>query len=313
MAQIQEKLNKGGNIRFQKGTYKIKKQLIIPKETLINLNGATLQRCASIQSIFLNKVDQNSTGYDAASNITITNGTIEGMGGYRYDNLITFFHARNVRIEDVTFKDTLCHAVELNGCSNVTITKCKFLGYNLEGVDYTYRELIQLDWAGASGFFLSGSSINSACYDGTHCKNISITECKFSKSDYRDYPYACIGTHTQQYKGKQHEDINITNNEFHCKHNKTAQACISIIGMTKVDVINNKFDCDKVARIYSKAESYTTNGNKITAEKGDGWCNAIRFICNSISCSSSDAFTEKNKTKKAHKVTKSDNKFNQKF
>ena len=311
ITQIQEKLNKGGEIRFQKGTYKIKKQLIVPKDTTINLNGSTLQRCANIQSIFLNKVNKNTMGYDGAGNIVIRNGTVEGMGSYSYDNLITFFHARGVRIEDVTFKDSLCHAVEFNACSNVTVNNCKFLGYNLESTDYTYRELIQIDWAGVSGFFLAGSTFTSPCYDGTTCNNVKVLNCIFSKSSYRDYPYACIGTHTQEYGGKQHEKIEIANNEFHCKHNSTKQPCLSIIGMSDVNVNNNKFDCDKVARIYSKSESYLTDGTKVDYSKGDGWCNGVLIQNNICSCKESDAFTIKNKTKKAHKVTTKDNKFKQ--
>ena len=310
--QIQEKLGLGGTIKFQKGTYKIKRQLIIPKGTTINLNGATLQRCGSIQSIFINRVNRDSVGYKAAGDIIISNGTFEGMGGYSFDNLLTFFHANNIQLINVTFKDTLCHAVELNACSNVVINKCKFLGYNLEDVDHTYRESIQIDWAGVPSFYLSDSTFESPCYDGTHCYNISIHDCLFTKSEYRDYPYACIGTHTQQYKGKQHEKIRIFNNEFHCKHSKTAQACLSFIGMSDVLVENNKFDCDKVARIYSKTESYTANSlNKVSYAIRDGWCNGIVIKNNLISCKESSAFTEKNKTKKAHKVTKKDNKFGQ--
>ena len=312
MSQIQNKLNKGGDIKFQKGTYKIKKQLIIPKNTTINLNGSTLQRCASIQSVFLNKVDENTTGYNGAGNIVIRNGTIEGMGGYSYDNLVTFFHSKGIKVSGVTFRDSLCHALEFNACSDVMVSDCKFLGYNLQSVDYTYRELIQIDWAGVSGFFLESSCGLSDCYDGTMCSNINIHDCVFNKSDYRDYPYACVGTHTQQYQGKQHYKISILNNEFHCKHNKAEQPCLSIIGMNDVNISGNKFDCDKVARIYSKTESYLTNGDKVPYANGDGWCNGVVIQNNLISCKESDAFTVKNKTKKAHKVTTKDNKYKQK-
>ena len=105
MSTIQSKLNKYKDLQFQLGTYKITKQLIISEGTTINLNGATLQRRASIQSIFLNKVTKSTTKYNGAGNIIIQNGTIEGYGGYSYDNLITFFHARSIKIIGVIFKD----------------------------------------------------------------------------------------------------------------------------------------------------------------------------------------------------------------
>ena len=113
MSKIQSKLNNKGIVKFTPGTYKITKQLIIPQDTTVDLNGATLQRKGNLQSIFLNKVSSKATRYSGDGNITIKNGTLEGMGGYSYDNLLTFFHSHDIIIENVTFKDTLCHALEI--------------------------------------------------------------------------------------------------------------------------------------------------------------------------------------------------------
>ena len=60
MSTIQSKLNSSREIKFTTGAYNITKQLIIPANAKINLNGATLRRKANIQSIFINKVSNNS-------------------------------------------------------------------------------------------------------------------------------------------------------------------------------------------------------------------------------------------------------------
>ena len=284
MKQIQEKLNKKGEILFTKGTYKITKQLIISEGTVINLNGSTLQRKANIQSIFLNKVTTKTKAYNGDGDIIIKNGAFEGMGGYGYDNLLTFFHSHDIKIENVEFRDSLCHAIEINSSQNVLVTNCKFFGYNLKDSTNAYKELIQLDYAGFAAFVLSGSTRDSACYDGTCCNHINILGCVFSKSNYRDYPYACIGEHAQfNNRNKKHQYINIQNNEFHCKLNPNLiQACISMISMENVCIIDNTFETNRVARIYSKDFSYNSRGEKVASKDGEGICKDISIKNNTI-------------------------------
>lgn len=314
MSTIQSKLNNSKDIQFETGTYRITKQLIIKEGTTIDLNGATLQRKASIQSIFLNKVSSSTTRYSGAGNITIINGTFEGMGGYSYDNLLTFFHSHNILIRNCTFKDILCHAIEFNSSSMCKVENCKFLGYNLKDKSNAYKECIQIDHAGYSGFVLSGSSRSSKCYDGTCCTNIEIFECIFDKSNYRDYPYVCIGEHSQLQGSKKHNNIKIFNNIFKCKKNPDLiQACLSLTNMEYVDIYDNVFDCNRVARIYSKDYSYDTKGNKVAAKDGDGICNNITISNNSIfGCENNKAaFQQYNKSGKTnHKdIFKKNNKF----
>lgn len=313
MNTIQSKLNKAGEIRFTTGVYNITKQLILPANIHIDLNGATLRRKASIQSIFLNKVTPNTTEYNGAGNITIENGTFEGMGGYSYDNLLTFFHSHNITIENCTFKDILCHAIEFNSSFVCTVENCKFLGYNLKDKSSAYKECIQIDHAGYSGFVLSGSSRSSKCYDGTCCKDIEIFECIFDKSNYRDYPYACIGEHSQLQNSQKHQNIKIFNNIFKCKKNSDLiQACLSLTNMENVDIHDNVFDCNKVARIYSKDYSYDKRGNRVKAKDGDGICDHVSIVFNTIiGCTKNTAFQQYNKSGKInHKdISKKNNDF----
>lgn len=306
MTTIQKKINEGGSVLFERATYKITKQLIIPANTVIDLNGARLQRKASIQSIFINKVTKNTTMYNGAGNIMIINGTLEGMGGYSYDNLVTFFHSHDIRIENVIFQDSLCHALELNSTYKAQVVHCRFIGYNLKNTDYTCKELIQIDHAGYSGFVLSGSNKNSQCYDGTHSKDISISKCIFNKSNTRDYPYACIGNHSQLNNGKKHENIRIYTNEFNCKlDTELRQACISLTNMKDVRIYDNTFYCRRVARIYSKDYSYDIHGKKVTASEGDGLCQDITIENNTIFQLKNDAqaFQQYNKSSKKQNHT----------
>lgn len=272
---IQKKLNSDSDIIFQTGTYKITKQLIIPANANINLNHSTLQRCANIQSIFINDCTTKTTKYNGAGNIKIFNGTLEAMGKYEPDNLLTFFHSHDITILNMTFLDNLCHDIEINSSKNVKILDCKFLGYNtLEA----YKEMIQIDAAYPVGLWKSGSTINSKCYDGTMCKDITILNCEFNKSSYRGYPGACIGTHVQLVNGLQHSNIIIKSNKFTCNDD---QYCLSIIGMKNISVLDNTFiNCLKVARIYTKDYSYNLKGQKVNPGLYDGKCEDIEFKYN---------------------------------
>lgn len=272
MATIQSKLNKGGEIVFQQGTYKITKQLILKAGSTIRLNGSTLRRNANIQSIFLNSVSATTKKYKGAGNISIIGGTLEGMGAYSADNLLTFFHGHDILVQGVRFLDTRCHAIEINSCKYVTVVDCKFCGSNVEK---SYQEMIQIDTAYAMGFFLSGSTKKSACYDGTVCEHITIENCTFDKSQYRKRPTACIGTHTQIKDGARHKDIKILHNTFNCDGMGN---CLSLIGMEDVQVYSNYFyGCGRIARVYSKDESYNLQGDKVIPGKMDGVCMDIYF------------------------------------
>lgn len=272
MKTIQKKLNLDMDIVFQTGTYKITKQLVLPANANINLNHSTLQRCANIQSIFINQCTTKTTKYNGAGNIRIFNGTLEAMGKYEPDNLLTFFHSHNIILDNITFLDNLCHDVELNSCNDVKIQNCKFLGYNASDI---YKEMIQIDAAYPVGFWKTGSTINSKCYDATMCRCIVIINCEFNKSSYRGYPEACIGTHVQLVNGLQHNGLLISQNKFVCNNN---QYCLSLIGMNEVIVLNNTFEnCSKVARIYTKDYSYNLKGQKVNPGIYDGLCINIEF------------------------------------
>lgn len=272
MEKIQKKLNKGGNICFQYGTYNITKQLVIKAGSYITLNGSTLRRSANIQSIFINECSHKTKGYKGAGKITLINGTLEGMGAYKPDNLLTFFHSHDLHIESITFLDNLCHALEINSSKNVEVVGCDFFGCNTKE---SYQEAIQIDAAYAKGFFLSGSTVKSKCYDGTMCENITITRCNFNKSNYRTYPSVCIGTHTQLVGGLRHKDIKILQNTFVCDN---ISNCLALIGMEDVQVSSNYFKrCGRIAKLNTKAFSYTLQGEQVTPGIDDGVCYDIRF------------------------------------
>ena len=301
MDAIQKKLDKYNILYFTPGKkYTITKQLVIPSDRELYFDGAILQRKGNIQSIFINKVERTSTGYNAAGNIKIAGGIFEGFGGYSYDNLITFFHAHDILIRGCTFKDTLCHAIEINSSKNVMIHTCSFTGYNLQSADYKYREIIQIDFATVRSFVLKGSNVIDPCYDGTCCDKISIMDCNFTRSEYRDYPYACIGGHAQPLGGGYHTNINIDSCDFECKPG-TDQYCFSFIAMRNVTVNQCYVKSGYPFRIYSKSDSVDPKRlDKVKAADGDGYCENI-YITDSKFEGCKTLVTKKNKTKKAHR------------
>lgn len=283
MQQIQVILNRGGLITFEPGIYKITRQLILPSSTQVNLNGAVLRRTGNIQSIFINKVSSKTTGYQGSGKITIENGTLEGMGGFQYDNTLTLFHSNNVLLNNIKFLDCCgSHSVEVNACSNIIIRNCSFLGYN-SNPKATFREQIQIDFAGYSEFVLSGTTKTSKCYDGTHCKNITIENCIFDKSSSRPGCNAAIGNHAACSNGKRHIGIKIRNNKIKGYGIDKNQCGINLTSMQDVSIEKNHIEgFGRAIRIFAPAYFYTPKGQKIVDIASSGFCKNITISNNTI-------------------------------
>lgn len=258
--QIQKYIRENRQVEFEKGTYNITSQIVVPSNTTIDLNGSKLVRRNNIQSIFLSEAKPSTTRYNGATNIVIENGTLEDMGSNTPDNLITFFHASDCKLLNLTFLDSRCHALELNGCNKICVSDCKFLGHNPASPK---KELLQLDFCGVSGFWLKGSTKSSPCYDGTHNNDITIRECEFNKSSSRGLPSVCIGQHAMCSNGEKHSNIIITENHFECGGiNKNAPA-INLLESSNVTVVRNGFqDCGRALTISTSGNVYNLDGSK---------------------------------------------------
>lgn len=288
-ADIQNIIKDGGHFIFEKGTYLITKAIEISSNTFLDLNGSVLRMGAAINHILVTKTTANTTAYGGAYNIRISNGTIEGMGKYNTKlNLLTLYHAENVRIENMTFLDVVeFHDIEVNSSRNVTIENCKFKGFNSSIDTDTFREYIQIDAAVESALVLH--PLGSKCYDGTACENIIIKNCTFTKSSSRPAASYCIGNHCQV-TGVHHKGIQILNNVFTGGDQEAKSGyAISLIGMDNVIISGNIcMHYGRFCRIYNATQSWNFHNNKIDAVDGDGTCNNVLIADNLFSDPSAD-------------------------
>ena len=122
---------------------------------------------------------EQATAYNGHHDIIIKNLIFDSNNPtvQRSCSIVTF-HSSNVLIENCVFKnDTYNHAIEVNASKNVTIKGCSFKN-NIAGSDVTRTE-INIDIAASSG--IPGFGSNSASYDYTICKDLSIIDCYFDR------------------------------------------------------------------------------------------------------------------------------------
>ena len=208
-AEIIEIFKTGRNMTFAKDAiYKIYDTIYIYSDTVVDLNGATLQRYGAIDVLDAYIDPDNTIGYEGAQNVVIKNGTIEGMNslGLRSTNLTTWMHCNNLKFENVTFLDSPGgHCCDIVGCKDVTFLNCKFLGYY--DMQKPQSESIQIDYASYQS--LPSYPNTSVCYDMTHCKNILIEGCTFGASEDRPAQYCAIGAHSEGDTTNYHDGITV--------------------------------------------------------------------------------------------------------
>lgn len=190
-----------GLIVFSPGkTYKTSKMIRVYRDTIIDLNGATI--LSTFNHLFFNWVTGDKyTKYSGNGNITIKNGTI--IGGS-----ISFAHAENVTLENVIFKNTLNdHYLEICACKNYNIHNCQFIG--MQNKSSSVLEYINIDPCTTAGFPWNSST--PEFYDGAMNDGINVENCTFSvgESTYA-YGYNAIGVHGAS--SDKHTNIRIVNN-----------------------------------------------------------------------------------------------------
>lgn len=122
-------------------------------------------------------------GYNRCKNITITGGTWVGTtkpdktktkkyGWYSGYSAFLFMHGKNVTIQNATITNNYNgHCIEFAGVKKGVIKNCTFKG---KYVGDTTNEVIQLDTN-----YNSSVSPTGYPWDGTPCKNVKISGCKF--------------------------------------------------------------------------------------------------------------------------------------
>lgn len=215
----------GGTLTLKKGTYYISNAVCIPSNVKIVFeDGVVIKKTKAIYQTELDnhkvififvppskeKKKESVSGYGGTHDVTMTgignvvidcNNKLPGRG-------MDMGHCRNIVIENLTFHNQYgSHYIELNSSQNVIVRNCNFWKFR----DYkgdTYKEAINID---GTDYAVNGFNHVWSKHDKTVCKNIEITNCKFTDLG------TAIGSHTYvANQGQQcyHTNIRITNNVF---------------------------------------------------------------------------------------------------
>lgn len=207
--------------------YRITDVLRIKEDTILDLNGSTLN--AEYKHLLYNftSADTNFTGYNGNGNITIRNGTI--IGG-----AISFAHGENILLENVHFKNSLNdHFLEIAGCKNYRIINCSFIG--MENLNTSVLEYINLDHCRYQNFPWMTSG--DAFYDNTANDGLYVFGCKFSLgSGTYAYGYNALGVHSTTGLTGSHANITVSDCEI---YNFTGCG-LRLNGMSNIYVNNNR-------------------------------------------------------------------------
>lgn len=227
-SSFQSALNQQGLIVCEtEKVYRITNVLRVKKDTILDLNGSTLN--AEYKHLFFNfaSSDTGFTGYNGNGNICIRNGTI--IGG-----ATSFAHAENVLLENVQFKNSLNdHFLEIAGCKNYRIINCSFIG--MENLTTSVLEYINLDHCRYNNFPWMTSG--DAFYDNTPNSGLYVSNCKFSTgSGSYAYGYNALGVHSVTGLTSRHSDITVSNCEI---YNFTGCG-IRLNGMSNIYINNNR-------------------------------------------------------------------------
>lgn len=303
---INRVISLGNKVKFLNKSYELYDTIILKNNTMLELHEETKLIRKHDKQMFISEFNVDTIKYEGANNIYIKGGTLLHNGNETPRNMFLLFHARNIKFENVTFKNIVAsHAIDLVGCENVTVEHCKFLGYDHSKSNEKFREVIQIDCATKTGAGLDESlyPADSTCFDGTRTKNVLIENCIFDKSDTLPPAHNCVGTHSQVEKPLQGDlrsnDIKILNNTFIGNgliaiENDDGDIskggkCIRLIQMSDVTIEGNKIK--NYARAVSCeifAKYRTLSGKVITDEEMIKKQNVgnvnVTIINNSIEC-----------------------------
>lgn len=252
---IQNAVNNKGLILFESGkNYKVTSTIRLAKDTIIDLNGATI--ISTNKHLFFNFLSGDTfTGYTGNGNITIRNGTI--IGG-----AISFAHGDGIRLENVRFQNSLNdHFLEIAGCKNYAIVGCSFVG--MADVQTSVYEYINLDPCTYTAFpwLTNGSDF----YDGAKNDGITVHDCYFAlgESSY-NYGFNAFGVHGVAGQSVKHKNIKLIENTL-----RNFTGCgFRINDMEDVYIANNDInvtgDGIRVGDV-GQSTYVTIKGNVITA------------------------------------------------
>lgn len=258
---LQNAINQKGLIKFASGkNYKITSTLRLKKDTILDLNGATITSTAK-RMLFNFLTTDTFTAYNGNGNITIENGTL--IGGS-----IAFGHGENIKFENVTFLNCMNdHIMEVCACKNYVVESCRFIG--MADSRTSVYEYINLDMAihGAFPHLPDGS----AFYDGMKNDGVKVNNCYFSLGEGAfAYGFNAMGVHGGGGVSTPHKNITFTNNTVKgftgCGFRANDMQNVYIFG-NNIDVSGDGIrvgDVVQSANVLIKANVISASGTAIT-------------------------------------------------
>ena len=162
-------------VTVEPGTYDLTRALHIYSNTVLQLDGVTLNRNPEATANMLRTGDYDSasegaTGYDAHSNIVVQGGVFDGGG--TANTMIKVAHARDFVMKNITFQNEHNgHIMEIAGVDGFTVKGCSFKDHYMDVGEVGY-ESIQLD-------ILKEGHIVQCRSEALTMKNILIEDCLF--------------------------------------------------------------------------------------------------------------------------------------
>lgn len=256
-AKINKALKENRYVEFETGVYDLTKPLIVYSNTdIVCQPGVVFKRRHKGRMMQL-YVTPDTKAYNGTHDVTWTGGTFVADTNSANANVITLFHGKNIRFKDLHISGCRgLHSIEVNACRNVVIDNC-FIAEQTSKDKDTFREAIQIDFANKDGLSISGADGNSPCYDGTHCRNITIHNCTF---------FNCpngIGTHTVSEKEKYHTNIMIKDCKFDEVHFKDIQLC----GVDVCTIDSDAIDSSAYVWLLAKNVCHLNSGGKKKLEE----------------------------------------------
>lgn len=226
--------------------------MIVPSGVTVTCEpGAIFKRVCRYQMLEM-EASPTVTGYEGTHDVSWTGGIFLADERPEDAIVIVLYHCKNIIFKDIVVDGCRgYHSIECNSSKNVKIENCNFI--NQSSIEEAnYREAIQIDFAYDLGYPYRGEKGNPSS-DGTHCKDIYITNCKF-----KNVPNG-IGTHTVSSLEKYHENIIIKD----CTFEDIQFAGIQLLGMKDVTIKN----CNTYIEVGKRNKGYTLSGEKVKLNK----------------------------------------------
>ncbi len=227
---INRELKETGYAKLVPGkTYYLSRCIRVDSDMILDATGATLvvYDCA-----IRNDAGELKKGYDSMANIHIIGGRWKSYNpGGNAGTSFSFTHAKNITLEnmDISTSDAEGHGIELVSCKNVTIKNCKVIAQG-SGKARSVEESIQIDLATPkTAPYLADRPY---LWDGTPCRNITITGCTIKGCRGLCSNYA---KNNKKYINRYHDRIVVEK----CRITGTRSEALALFNATNVTVRNN--------------------------------------------------------------------------